>query len=40
MTSVPNIEISAVTLQTALHSGIAVQDMKDMFLMVCLQEKR
>lgn len=39
MTSVPNIAISAATLQTALHSWMAVLDVKDMFFKVCLQEE-
>lgn len=38
-TSVPNIAILAVTLQTALHSWTAVQDVKGMFFIVCLQEE-
>lgn len=39
MTLVPNIAISAATLQTAALSWMAVLDVKDVFYIVCLQEE-
>lgn len=40
MNAVPNITISAATLQTAPHSWMAVPDVKDIFFVVSSQEDK